>query len=315
MPNDEPKKIGLLIGREWSWPNALINEINRRNEGVTAEFVKIGGTFMQGECPYDVIIDRMSHEIPYYRTYLKFAALNGCHVINNPFMTSADDKFFGIELINKMGGRTPRTVALPNKRVENENVPESFRNLEYPMDWQGIIDYVGVPAILKDINTGGRRLARRVHNVDELIRCYDESDTLSVVLQQVIETEIHIHCFVVGQEKVLATRYSLDEKKYLPDNGQLDSAIKEQTTSSAKHITEAYGYDMNMVEYVIHNGEPYLINPTNPVPDLDIKLLTPGHFNWTIKEMAGFAIGKALQPTNQFNHYHWHEALKKFGSN
>jgi hypothetical protein len=232
MPDDEPKKVGLLIGREWSWPNALINEINRRNEGVIAEFVKIGGTFMKGECPYQVVIDRMSHEIPYYRTYLKFAALNNCYVINNPFMTSADDKFFGIGLVNKLGGRTPRTVALPNKRVENENVPESFRNLEYPMDWQGIIDYVGVPAVLKDINTGGRRLSRRVHNVDELIRCYDESDTLTVVLQQVIESDTHIHCFVIGREKVLVTRYSLEEKKYLPDDGQLDPAVKERTSKA-----------------------------------------------------------------------------------
>lgn len=314
MPNDEPKKVGLLIGREWSWPNALINEINRRNEGVVAEFVKIGGTFMKGECPYHVIIDRMSHEIPYYRTYLKFAALNNCYVVNNPFMTSADDKFFGISLVNELGGRTPRTVALPNKRVENENVPESFRNLEYPMDWQGIIDYVGVPAILKDINTGGRRLSRRVHNVDELIRCYDESDILTVVLQQVIETDTHIHCFVIGREKVLPTRYSLEEKKYLADDGQVDPALKERISKSARLITQAYGYDMNMVEYVIHNGQHYLINPTNPVPELEISLLTPGHFNWTIKEMAAFAIRMAQQPAVQYDHYHWHKALTEYGS-
>lgn len=314
MPNDKPKKIGLLIGREWSWPNALINEINGRNQGVVAEFVKIGETFMQGDSPYDVIIDRMSHEIPYYRTYLKFAALNGCYIINNPFMTSADDKFFGIELISKMGGKTPRTVALPNKRVENENVPESFRNLQYPMDWQGIIDYVGVPAILKDINTGGRRLAKRVHNVDELIRCYDESDTLTVVLQQVIESDTHIHSFVIGRESVLTTRYSLEDKKYLPNIGNLDENIKARTTRSAKIISQAYGYDMNMVEFVINEGEPHLINPTNPVPDLDIKLLTTGHFNWTVKEMGDFAIRMAQEPESQFDHYHWHKALVEYSN-
>lgn len=312
MSNSAPKKIGLLIGREWSWPNAVINEVNRRDEGVLAEFVKIGATFMNGECPYNVVIDRMSHEIPYYRTFLKFAALNNCYLINNPFTTSADDKFFGISLVSKMSGRTPRTVALPNKRVENENVPESFRNLEYPMDWQGIIDYVGVPAILKDINTGGRRLARRVNNVDELIRSYDESDTLSVVLQQIIETDTHIHCFVVGQEKVLATHYSLEEKKYLTDVEQLDPTIKERTTRSARLITQAYGYDMNMVEYVIHKGEPYLINPTNPVPDLDINLLTPGHFNWTVKEMADFAIRMAHGPAPQNEHQNWYKSLQKY---
>jgi hypothetical protein len=311
MTNDEPKKIGLIIGREWSWPSALITEINKRGQNVTAEFVKIGGTFMTADCPYHVIIDRMSHEIPYYRTYLKYAALNNCYVINNPFVVSADDKFFGIGLVNRLGGRTPRTVALPNKRVENENVPESFRNLEYPMDWQGIIDFVGVPAILKDINTGGRRLSKRVHNIDELIRCYDESDTLTVVLQQIIETNTHIHCFVIGQERVLATHYSFEEKKYLADEAKIDPAIIQRASKSALLITQAYGYDINMVEYVVHDGAPYLINPTNPVPDLDINLLTAGHFSWTIREMADFAIQMANQPKPQYEHYNWHEAVAK----
>ena len=313
MSKDQPKKIGLLIGREWSWPNAVINEINRRDEGVEAEFVKIGGTFMNGDCEYSVVIDRMSHEIPYYRTFLKFAAINNCYLINNPFMASADDKFFGISLVSKLSGRTPRTVALPNKRVENENVPESFRNLAYPMDWQGIIDYVGVPAILKDINTGGRRLSQRVHNVDELIRCYDESDTLSVVLQQIIETDTHIHCFVVGQEAVLAAYYSHEEKRYKAEPVQLDPDLMKRTISSAKLITQAYGYDMNMVEYVLHKGEAYLINPTNPVPELDINLLTPGHFNWTVVEMADFAIRMANNPIPQFEYQNWYIALQKYG--
>jgi hypothetical protein len=66
---------------------------------------------------------------------------------------------------------------------------------------------------------------------------------------------------------------------------------------------------MNMVEYVIQNGEHHLINPANPVPELDIKLLTPGHFNWTVKEMAAFAIQMAQTPAVQYDHYHWHEAL------
>ena len=96
--------------------------------------------------------------------------------------------------------KVPRTVVLPNKRVETQVVPESFRNLDYPMNWRGIIDYVGVPAILKDTYTGGRRISTRVHDVDELIEKYDESDTLTVLVQEVIESDEHYHCFVVGQK-------------------------------------------------------------------------------------------------------------------
>ena len=83
------KKIGLLVGREWSWPPAFIEEVNKRNAGVTAEYVKLGGTAMNEPCEYAVLIDRISHEIPYYRTYLKNAMLQGAYCVNDPFQACA----------------------------------------------------------------------------------------------------------------------------------------------------------------------------------------------------------------------------------
>lgn len=309
MAIDQTKSIGLLIGREWSWPSAFIAEVNRRDEGVVAEFVKIGETTLESPCPYDVIIDRMSHEIPYYRTYLKHAAISGCYIINDPFMSAADDKFFGIALVRRLGVRTPHSVALPNKRIDTENVPESFRNLVYPMDWQGIIDYVGVPAILKDVLTGGRRVAQRVHNVDELIQRYDESDTLTMVLQEIVETDYHLHCFVVGREQVLSARYSLEDGRYLAELTGIADGLRQAAEYGALAVTRAYGYDINMVEYVIKSERPYLINPTNPTPDLDIHLLTAEHFNWCVNRMADLAIKIAKEPPPQFEASEWHKVI------
>lgn len=309
MSQDKPKRIGLLIGREWSWPSSFITEVNKRNAGVMAEFIKLGGTRLDEGNAYSVIIDRMSHEIPYYRNYLKYAALHGSYLINNPFTLAADDKFFGVSLASRLGMNCPRTTILPNKRVEAENVPESFRNLVYPMDWQGIIDYVGVPAILKDVHTGGRRLSHRVTNVDELIEAYDESDTMTVVLQEIIPADFHIHCFVVGQEKVLPALYSLEERRYLSDQAPVNSDLLQRLSDDALTICRAYGYDVNMVEFVIKEETPYLINPTNPAPEMDINLLTPRHFSWCVSEIANFAIRVALDPPPQFERYHWRQAL------
>lgn len=293
--SEREKKIGLIIGREWSWPSAFITEVNKRDAGVVAEFVKLGGTFLETPPEYDVIIDRMSHEIPYYRVFLKFAALHGVYIINNPFTWASDDKFFGEALAAKLGLRTPRTVVLPNKRVETQVVPESFRNLEYPMNWRGIIDYVGVPAIMKDAHTGGRRISQRVYDVDDLIQKYDESDTLTVILQEVVESEQHVHCFAFGQEYSRAILYSHEEQAYLPDDKSLTSDLMQKMQEETIRVCQAYGYDMNMVEYAVKDDIPYVINPTNPAPDMDINLLKPNHFSWCVARMADVAIKVAKE--------------------
>src|SRR5918992_4622876 len=122
-------RIVPLVGREWSFPPAFIDEIRRRDAGVEAEFITLGGTSMQEPVPYAVIIDRISHEVPYYRTYLKYASLQGAIVVNNPFMWSADDKLLGAALASKLGIASPKTVALPNKEyVPGIKHDESLRN-------------------------------------------------------------------------------------------------------------------------------------------------------------------------------------------
>src|SRR5215207_8865165 len=129
-------RVGLIVGREWSFPPRFIEEVNGRNEGVTAEFVSLDAARMDDEVPYAVIVDRISHEVPYYRSYLKHAVLQGCKVVNNPFMWTADDKFFDASLCGRLGIASPKTAALPNRAyIPGIKHDESLRNLAYPLDW------------------------------------------------------------------------------------------------------------------------------------------------------------------------------------
>jgi hypothetical protein len=297
--NQKDKKIGLIIGREWDWPDAFIQGVNKSNQGVTAELVKLGGTFMNESCDYNLIIDRMSHEIPYYRSYLKYAAIHGVYIINSPLTLSSDNKFFSIGLINQLGFNSPRTVLLPNKHVDRDVVPDSFRNLQYPMNWQKIIGYVGVPAIIKDNHTGGRRRAFRVHNVDELIQRYDQSSTRTKILQQLIESDTHIHCFVFGQENVLVLQYSLANDAYLPEILAIDESRQQKLAQDALKITQAYKYDSNMVEFVIKDDTAFVINGTNPAPAIDHKLMTEEQFYWCVRQTVNMAIQRVKRPLPQ----------------
>src|SRR5215470_900771 len=105
------RKIGIIYGMESTFPGALVDRINARNlPDIQAEHIKVGGIPMAGPSGYAVIIDRISQDIPFYRAYLKNAALNGTRVINNPFWWSADDKFFNYALASKVGVAVPKTV-------------------------------------------------------------------------------------------------------------------------------------------------------------------------------------------------------------
>ena len=194
------QKIGLIVGREWSFPPAFIKEIDRRDEDVVAEFVTLGGTAMDEPVDYSVIIDRISHEVPYYRTFLKHAVLQGTIVVNNPFMWSADDKLFGASLATQLGVASPRTVALPNRDyVPGIDHSESLRNLQYPLDWKGILEYLGLPCILKDAHGGGWKDVYVCKTLDDVIENYNTSGQLTMIVQEFIEWDQFIRCLSIGQ--------------------------------------------------------------------------------------------------------------------
>src|SRR5438046_6948868 len=88
------KKIGILFGQEHSFPPALVERVNQKtgSKDIVAEFVKIDKVIQGEPCGYDVVIDRISQEVPFYRAWLQNEALTGCDGVNNPFWWSADHK-------------------------------------------------------------------------------------------------------------------------------------------------------------------------------------------------------------------------------
>jgi len=108
------KKIGLLFGMEDTFPWALIDAINAKGNGeVEASAVEMSFVKDDGKFDYALVLDRISHEIPLYRAWLKAAVMSGVRVINNPIWWSADDKFIDNLIAKAFGVAVPRTVLLP----------------------------------------------------------------------------------------------------------------------------------------------------------------------------------------------------------
>ena len=54
-----------------------------------------------------------------------------------------------------------------------------MRNLEYPLNWDEIFDYVGFPAFLKPHDGGGWKSVYKVDSPQEFFAAYDESGTFA----------------------------------------------------------------------------------------------------------------------------------------
>lgn len=308
------KKVGLLVGRERTFPVSLIESINERGGGeVVAEFVKIGGVRHDAGVGYDLIIDRISHEVPFYRAFMKRAALEGTIVINNPFWWSADDKFFNYSLATKLGVAVPPTVLLPQKNYIEGITSESLRNLEFPLDWQGIADYVGFPAYIKPFDGGGWKNVSKVNSLEELWEVYDTTDTLCMTLQANVEWDQFVRCYCIGQEDVLIMPYDprkayLSGEQYIHNPTYLTPEVAARVAQDVLTLNRALGYDINTVEFCIKDGIPYAIDFMNPAPDAEIASVGEFYHNWLTKAVTDLVFRRLAEPRTE-SRYRWDNML------
>lgn len=305
-------KIGVLYGMEETFPPALVERINAMGvTGVTAEHLRVGGVGMAMPSGYDVIIDRISHDIPFYRSYLKNAVLTGTKVINNPFWWSADDKFFNYALASKLGVAVPPTVLLPHKQHPAGTTDKSMRNLEYPLNWGAIFNYVGFPAFLKPHDGGGWKSVYKVDSPQEFFAAYDESGSLCMTLQGAVQFQEYFRCYAIDRRKVHVMRYDPGQPhhlRYVAGNPPPSSKLGERMVNDALTLCRALGYDLNTVEFAVQDGVPYAIDFMNPAPDAGLESVGPENFRWVVDAVAQMAVERALAPPDP-QPYHWAQLL------
>ena len=311
--SDDGMRIGLLVGREYSFPPAFIAKVNELGavHRITAEMVTWGGTKMDEPPRYNVIVDRISHEVEYYRGALKHAVLQGTYVINNPFWWTADDKYFNYSVMAKLGCAIPKTVLLPQKDYPKDIdlAPASLRNLKYPLDWDDLLDYVGRPAILKPYSGGGWKHVYKVHNKQELLEAYDGTAPYCMTLQEFIDFDLYVRCFTFGKTDITPVKYDPRERRYLIDHEYLSPELGARVVRDAQTINQALGYEMNTIEFAVQDGVPYAIDFLNPAPDFERDRITDFYFGHVVDKMSALVIDRALHPDPSQSWPRWEEML------
>ncbi len=308
------KKIGILYGKERSFPEALIKCINdKKINGIAAEPVKIEKVAQGESSGYAVIIDRISQDVPFYRAFLKNAAISGTAVINNPFWWSADEKFFNNALATKIGVPVPKTVILPSRELPDDTSSESFSNLAYPLDWKGIFEYVGFPAYMKPFAGGGWKHVYKLNTMEEFFERHAETGQLVMLLQEEIVFEEYYRCYCIGRKHVRIMPYeprNPHHLRYVADHNPSKKLLKTMEEIVLK-INQYLGYDFNTVELAVRDGIPYAIDFCNPAPDADLKSVGQENFDWVVETAANYAIETAQQSTTSTDNLSWGEYIRK----
>lgn len=292
------KKIGILHGRENTFPQAFVEEINSRGlENLMAEPVKIDKLSQASDSGYAVIVDRISQDVPFYRAYLKNAALMGTAVINNPFWWSADEKFFNNCLAIRLGVPVPKTYLLPSYERPDDTTDQSFRNMAMPLDWETMQSEIGFPAYMKPHSGGGWKSVYKVTDANDLFEKHAETGQLVMMMQEEIVFEEYFRVYCIGGKHVRIMPYeprNPHHLRYVVNREPATDAMLKLVEAHTLTLCQALGYDFNTVEFAVRDGIPYAIDFCNPAPDADIHSVGEENFKWVVKTAADYAIERAL---------------------
>ena len=308
------KKIGILFGKERSFPEAFVKRVNELANGeFEAEFVKIDKIFQGEALDYAVIVDRISQDVPFYRAAMKNAASTGTAVINNPFWWSADEKFFNNALAVKLGIPVPKTALIPSRDHPADTSEESFSNLAYPLDWDAIFEYTGFPAYMKPYDGGGWKDVYKLNDKEDFFDKHQLTGQNVMMLQEEIQFEEYYRCYCIGGKYVRIMQYEPRNEfhlRYAVENAPSSEALLQKIHDYVITLNQQLGYDFNTVEFAVRDGIPYAIDFCNPAPDAEVTSVGQENFDWVVETSAQYAIERARVHKDGQDNLTWGEYLK-----
>lgn len=308
------KKIGILFGKERSFPEAFVKRVNQLGgKEFQAEFVSIDKIFQAEPLNYAVIIDRISQDVPFYRAAMKNAAITGTAVINNPFWWSADEKFFNNALAEKLGVPVPKTALVPSYEQPDDTSDQSFSNLAFPLDWDAIFQYTGFPAYMKPFDGGGWKEVYKLNDKEDFFDKHSQTKQTVMMLQEEIIFEEYFRCYCIGGKYVRIMQYEPRNPfhlRYVVHTPPSSKKLLQTIENYVLKLNQYLGYDFNTVEFAVRDGIPYAIDFCNPAPDADVASVGQENFDWVVETSAKYAIERAKAQVNDQDNLTWGEYIK-----
>jgi glutathione synthase/RimK-type ligase-like ATP-grasp enzyme len=307
------KKIGILYGDEQNFPQELIKNINSKEKNIIAEEISLDIYTYEDVLDYNVIFDRISNKVDFYRSILKSAVTSGVKVVNEPFYQSVDDNFFNASLAKKLKINTPKTIVIPSKEHPEETNQNSFKNLKYPLDWEKAFEYIGFPPILNPTTGESNYNEYKVYNEHEFFSAYALSGRHTMILQEYLDYDEYYRCYTIGMENVKIMSYKPDHPmhhRYEDVEPQLGPKIQKEIENICIRICKAIGFEFNVIEIAIIDGKPYAVEFLNSTPNADKEYLYENNFEWLVNNTADYLISLAKKRKAVPSGHTWSSELK-----
>lgn len=290
------RRIGLSLGADICWPIAYREilgalELRIPCEGDTLRFevesVMIEPFNLRQPCPYDVVIDRLTHWYSTTREWIKKSViLDDLYVFNNPWSVQSMEKQTTYCAMIRLGLPIPDTWLVPPKAYEpRDDLEVTLSRYARLFDLGDVGRQLGYPLFMKPYDGGGWRGVSRIDDEETLRAAYEQSGRLVMHLQRGVEGwDRFVRCVGLGPQTRMV-RYDPDaplHDRYTMDRDFVSLAEAQTLREMTLAINAFFGWDFNSCEALRVDGRWVPIDFANPCPDSQVTSLHY-HFPWLIK--------------------------------
>lgn len=260
-------QIGILHGDKESFPQGVLEELNRHRKGC-CQFLKVDALDMDrpesGGWDTPVILDLFSRYMPFLNESLYLIwQFSKTRVFNEPRTLRLHNRATVRFLAKQSGMKVGKALMLPAKDCPKGFPERGFINLRYPIDWEGALSACGAFPLLQRLDFDGD-CGVLIQDLGTLWRRYNET---GISLQQLVSppsTEELYRVFVVGEARFVRpleplTRQLLPSKLAASKEVRLLEATEALLSKLPLDIVSLdLGLTAKEVEYVDLNPDPDL---------------------------------------------------------
>ncbi len=308
------RRIGLSLGADICWP-ICYEEIMKRLDlalpigGSTVKFdikrVSIEPFDLRAPCPYDIVIDRLTHWYHTSREWIKKSiVMDDLYVFNNPWAVQAMEKQTTYCAMIRLGLPIPETWMIPPKSYdENADLEPTLQRYAKLFDLGDIGRKIGYPLFMKPYDGGGWVGVSKIDDDTALRDAYDKSGKKVMQLQAaILPHDLFVRCIGLGPQ-TRVVKYDPGQPlhaRYRTDRGFVTAEEQSLLADMTLTINGFFGWDFNSCETLRRDGVFYPIDFANPCPDSQVTSLHY-HFPWIVLSNIRWSVfvaatGKRMQP-------------------